>query len=991
MKCHLSLFLAFVTILLRGAEITNVKTFSERGVAGKTTIPTVLDGKTLLAHPWRHTGAQTVRVRVRYPDSPTGALISRFRTENGLRGYEAGFAEKTPYSPDGGRPSLLLSDGSRENSFLFLDSTSLKLPPETEVEYILRFIPGEELRFDLFRVRDGVLLRNGRADASAVRRLAPNAGERFLSIGGRRFSSKKCGFFAPAGTRILALSVFDRALNNAELESLCKVRFPTEKSGKSALSAPAPATRYVNGKTGNDADDGLSPERPLATIQKAADSVNPGDSVIIAPGVYYENVVLSRGGTENAPVTFRADGRVVLTAADRAVREKKVVWKLEDAEHQIYSIPFDHYPARILYDERIDLFGGYYDVDGLRSFTLKDGYPGPFNGYTYDEKAKRLYVRLHTGGMYGSPDPNRHVFSIAPPASKGANGHHLTKPGDANLFIDIKGKAHIIIDGITFETPAMAGVGNRGERLVVRNCRFKGCRFGVAGGSGVFVENCVYDQFPVFQETNRIIRQHHGTETAEKFRFYFWGYKGKNTDYMRRPFKCYETGIIGGVRSDWHVRDCIVEDSFEGFSSWCVDRAKHLRVYGNIFRRIVDNAVETENHAADVRVYGNLFEDNVEAVSWQPLCGTPWPGPVFIYRNLFTETPALAPLRKALGGSLGVFKLGASGQNWTYPHMGSTTTAEQESRISKRAVTVPDPGFLVFNNTILQPEHNLLTTPQPVYGPAKRELVNFRFFNNLNQTYGMHYKPEWRGSLIEFFRNWNLTRADDPHKDLVSAGNGATLKSAGEVGFRDYENGDYRLNGNSPLIGKGTLMLEEQDASADIGAIPSGTEFELQAGPGRGIDERKLSLFQCRVRYKPELIFTVDKCGGVRGVYRQDAPVLIPLALKTPFRGELELVMRITQRVGEHTFLQAGVFRAAIRSERGNGTLVFRFSGQEAARPLGKTEHGKQVVLKLAFGEEEIRPTFDGRELAPVRLLPRRGQEFHALVGKNPLYDVRTR
>lgn len=989
MKKLFALLLVFAAALLCGTEIKNLKTFSVSGIPGTATLPATLDGETLLVYPVRQSGAQTIRVRLRYPGNPAGVLLSRFRAENGMRGYEAGFAGKTPYLPTGSKPSLLLSGGNKQTDSLFLNSAPLKLPSETELEYILRFLPGKALRFDLFQAQNGTHLCSGKADSGAIGQLSPRAGEGLLAIGGRRIHSRKGGYFAPAGTVILALSVFDRALDNAELASLYRIKFPPEPS--------KPVTRYVNKKTGNDANDGLSLERPFATIQKAADSVNPGDTILIAPGIYYENVVLMRGGTENAPVTFRADNRaddrVILTAADETVREKKIIWKLEDAKNRIYSIPFPHFPARILYDGT-DLFGGYLNVDGLRGFTLNDGYPGPFNGYTYDEKAKRLYVRLHTETKYGSPNPNDHVFAIAPPSSRGANGHHLTSARDANLFIRISGKANIIIDGFTFETPSMTGVGTLAEQVIVRNCRFKGCRFGVfggRGGNGVFVENCVYDQFPVFQETCRIIQRHQGTAVAEKFRFYFWSYKGKGFNYSKHPVKNYETGIIGGVRSNWHVRDCIVEDTFEGFSSWCVSSAKHLRVYGNIFRRVVDNAVETENNAEDIRVYGNLFEDCAEAVSWQPLTGLPWPGPVFVYRNLFIDTPALEPLRKALGGHPGIFKLGAAGQNWTYAHMGRTSPDTLESRISKRFAMVPYPGFLVFNNTIIQPEHVLLTTPQPIHGRAVRELVNFRFFNNANVTYGMHRRKEWNGSLIEFYRNWNLIQKEDPHRKIISAENGKNLESIGDFGFQDCEKGDFRLTKNSPLHGKGTLAFEEADASSDIGAIPSGTDFELSAGPGQGVDERKLSPFQRRILYNPKLIFTTDKYNGVRGVYRQETPIILPLPFKTPFQGTLELILRITERSGEHTLLQAGDFRIAVRTGHETNQFIFRLRKQEEVRSSKKAEHGKQTALKLVFNKEELVPIFNGQQLTPVRLLPRQGQTFHAVIGKNPLYDLRIR
>ena len=49
---------------------------------------------------------------------------------------------------------------------------------------------------------------------------------------------------------------------------------------------------YVDASRGNDAANGSS-NAPFATIQKAADIVKPGDTVIIRPGVYYENVVLT--------------------------------------------------------------------------------------------------------------------------------------------------------------------------------------------------------------------------------------------------------------------------------------------------------------------------------------------------------------------------------------------------------------------------------------------------------------------------------------------------------------------------------------------------------------------------------------------------------------------------------------------------------------------------------------------------------------------------
>jgi len=41
---------------------------------------------------------------------------------------------------------------------------------------------------------------------------------------------------------------------------------------------------YVNALTGNDANDGLSPETAFATIQRAIDTTQDGDTVVVTPG-----------------------------------------------------------------------------------------------------------------------------------------------------------------------------------------------------------------------------------------------------------------------------------------------------------------------------------------------------------------------------------------------------------------------------------------------------------------------------------------------------------------------------------------------------------------------------------------------------------------------------------------------------------------------------------------------------------------------------------
>jgi hypothetical protein len=63
------------------------------------------------------------------------------------------------------------------------------------------------------------------------------------------------------------------------------------------------ATEYYVAVSGNDSNPG-SLSKPWRTIQHAANSVVPGDTVFIHHGTYKEEVILKFSGTADAPITF---------------------------------------------------------------------------------------------------------------------------------------------------------------------------------------------------------------------------------------------------------------------------------------------------------------------------------------------------------------------------------------------------------------------------------------------------------------------------------------------------------------------------------------------------------------------------------------------------------------------------------------------------------------------------------------------------------------
>jgi hypothetical protein len=81
----------------------------------------------------------------------------------------------------------------------------------------------------------------------------------------------------------------------------------------------AAAGTYYVATTGNDATGTGALAKPWRSIQKAADSIGPGSTVLIQPGTYAEAVEIAIAATAASPVIFRGNGaRVVIDAASVA-------------------------------------------------------------------------------------------------------------------------------------------------------------------------------------------------------------------------------------------------------------------------------------------------------------------------------------------------------------------------------------------------------------------------------------------------------------------------------------------------------------------------------------------------------------------------------------------------------------------------------------------------------------------------------------------------
>lgn len=67
------------------------------------------------------------------------------------------------------------------------------------------------------------------------------------------------------------------------------------------------AQLFVRAAAGNDSNTGASPAAALRSIGAAVDRAAPGTQIVVGPGSYPENVVLSSSGTPERPILLRGD------------------------------------------------------------------------------------------------------------------------------------------------------------------------------------------------------------------------------------------------------------------------------------------------------------------------------------------------------------------------------------------------------------------------------------------------------------------------------------------------------------------------------------------------------------------------------------------------------------------------------------------------------------------------------------------------------------
>lgn len=628
--------------------------------------------------------------------------------------------------------------------------------------------------------------------------------------------------------------------------------------GCSILSVPVYSVPerilYVDSSTGSDVNDGLSPDKAWKTLLHAAKEIRAGDHVKVAPGVYRGGIRIYAKGTPEAPITLEGDaieGSTVITLADADIRSRKLSWSLEDKETGLYSVYCkEGPPARVLYSG-VDLYP-FGSKEGLNSFTTSAGNPGPKHGHYYDAGERKLYVRLHPDGRYGSENPNDHLMAVSPPTGERFDRTLVSQPYHYGIGIAGAGDAHIVIEGFTFETPGVAGVYSEGNHVKISRCWFQGCRTGVAGNykdrittdpegmdyftlrydpsildlsaSHITIEYCDYHQKPSFDDALELIEDVlAGTEKDRRKDIYspFWHRKSVGNGLPSDSYK-YEIGIAARIGSDWIIRRNYIHDAFDGLSCHSVTASRGLHVEYNLFERLLDNGVETEDHSSNMHIYRNVFADNFMPFSWQPIRGTPWPYNIYFTENIIYNTPENQNIWRDIGfNGRGLFKIGVKAMTWDrIPHMVGTLYAP---------VTVPVDGLILANNTILFPGGNLIT----VQGGRDMPVHNVNIINNIIETeflLGLNPDRDLKEGHFNFENNIVFfSRVNDDGPASIVAGSSGKISKTPLAESLDK---NFRPVGESDFINGAISVPDLCKEYSNVGAIqPDEKWYPLIVGP----------------------------------------------------------------------------------------------------------------------------------------------------------------
>ncbi len=371
---------------------------------------------------------------------------------------------------------------------------------------------------------------------------------------------------------------------------------------------------------GSDWHSGRSPASAVASIQRAANMVAPGETILILPGVYREEVRVRRGGAPDRPVVFRAvhPGTVTISGAAPDALVERLDWRHEGGKIWSATTPWPIYHV-VGDDENFfhvrwapgaqgDKVYHWVGTDGrvarLRELVSR---PKAWGAFAWEQG--RLYVAFADGRS-----PRDHTLQINREIPRPYASWSIRA---ANVWVEAD---HVHFEGLRFHLGVGAGLLLwNAHDIVVRDALFTGAVAGIAGfprtslPKGIIVEHSHYNNYPQYFWARdwldgREIYSHHSNSTL---------------------ISTHGDGVIARHNLVTHAGDGM-ELSTPG-----TNVAKGIEIYGNLLAHGTDDGFELDGHAVRVQLHHNLVYNFPVSLSLSPVLT----GPVRVRNNLFLHPP----------------------------------------------------------------------------------------------------------------------------------------------------------------------------------------------------------------------------------------------------------------------------------------------------------------------------------------------------------------
>ena len=368
----------------------------------------------------------------------------------------------------------------------------------------------------------------------------------------------------------------DGVSGNPSILAGLKTRFDT-------LAEPGTRTWYVS-PTGDDSHSGTDPGNAFRTIQRAANLSQPGDLILILPGIYRESVSVPRSGTANQPIVFRGTASgVIVDGADEGIGNG-VSWTAENGVYsRVTGFQTDHVVTEM---------GRLYKYSSLSELqTMAEGFPG---GFYFD--GTKLYVKFSDG-----TSPQSHQMLVA----RYEDGFYLSS------------LSHIRIENLEIRH---FGSGSYGKGVYLRYCSnvaVRQCRIHDVESAGIWIKG----------GSQNLIEENEIWDTS----IFGWPWD------LAKGSSAENNGIVltNEIGQGNVIRRNAIHGTFNGIGP-CGSSAppagitNETDLYDNILYEHTDDGMEPEGYCSNVRIWNNTLRDVHMVFAVAPAA----PGPTYILRNV---------------------------------------------------------------------------------------------------------------------------------------------------------------------------------------------------------------------------------------------------------------------------------------------------------------------------------------------------------------------